>query len=306
MNHRASIIHLGIAFDQNYLSPFYALVTSILKHNGDGNIVIHAIATGVPANEMDAIKFFVESMGAKISFYSINESQVAGFVLNSNWTQAVYYRLLFPFLVSGFVSRLLYIDTDTLVLNDLSAFFNTNLGGYPVGAVYDNHVKKQPLIGIEEEGRYFNSGVLLIDLPKWKQQQISEKAFEYLEQYPERIQFVDQCALNAVLIGNWKQLPGKYNCMTSLIPEGMNRSERKRFINDKVILHFTLQRPWNYLCKHPYRQLYKYYLKQSPSIKKKLYTDFSYRKVPNFIKIQLLDWYMKSPLIQQIWRKLKF
>ena len=57
-----------------------------------------------------------------------------------------------------------YID-DTL--GDLD-----NIDNYVIGAIYDNYVKTQELIGITEEGQYFNSGVLLIDVKKWIEQNV--------------------------------------------------------------------------------------------------------------------------------------
>jgi lipopolysaccharide biosynthesis glycosyltransferase len=89
---------------------------------------------------------------------------------------------------------------------------------FPVAAVYDNYVKSQPLLGIFDEGEYFNSGMLLIDVEKWREQNISEKVMEYLLKYPERIKFVDQCGLNAVLNGNWMKLPARFNRIFTYLP----------------------------------------------------------------------------------------
>lgn len=295
-------IHLAIAFDQNYLSPFYALLMSILEHNRKNKIVVHAIITGVTDKAQQDIRTLIQQHNGDIHFYEIDQQFVSKFVLVSKWTAAVYYRLFFPFVISPDVKRLLYIDTDVLVVNDLSELYNQNIDPYPVGAVYDNYVKTAPQLGITEDGNYFNSGMLLMDIDKWKEQQISEKAMQFLADYPEKIQFVDQDALNAVLKNNWKKLDWKYNTMYSCIPQDIRKDQLDSFIKDKVVLHFTLQRPWNTLCRNRYRDLYHHYLQISPAENKQKYTDYNSSKIVPLLKLRALEFYFDHPGIQTLWR----
>lgn len=298
-------IHLAIAFDQNYLDPFYALITSIFFHNKNNKIYIHSIATGIPEEEKRAIAAYATKHKSEILFYSLDETLVSSFVLNSDWTPAVYYRLFFPLLIPDHISRLTYIDSDTLVINDLRAFEEVDLEGFPVGAVYDNYVKTAPQLGIYEEEKYFNSGVLVIDIAKWKEQLISEKAFAYLTEFPENIVFVDQDALNAVLKNNWKRLDYKYNLIYSVIPEALPRQAFKSFLADKIIIHFTLHRPWNMLCRNRFRYLYFKYLNLSPKGNKPKYADFSLDKLKKYVLIRLEEFYFDNASLRYVWRRIK-
>lgn len=298
-------VHVGIAFDQNYLSPFYALVTSMFLNNKKHSFVIHAIVSGVSIHDKEKIDKFVEDYGGKIFYYEIDEKIVSQFIVVSKWTSAVYYRLYFPSLVPERVERLLYLDTDTLVLGDIENLYKDDLEHYPVGAVYDNYVKSSPELGIDVEGEYFNSGVLLMDVKRWREQKISEQAFHFLTQFPEKIKYVDQDALNAVLKKNWKHLSSQYNTMYSTIPDGMSSKELRKFIQQVTILHFTLQRPWNLLCRNRYRQLYFDYLEKSPLKNYKKYTDFNWAKIPRLIKIRMQEYYFDYPVLQRLWRNIK-
>jgi len=297
-------IHLGIAFDNNYLSPFYALAASIFDYNRKNRIVIHAIATGLDDYVLNEIKTYVHQHNHEILFYTIDESMLSNIVLVNKWTHAVYYRLLFPQLVPADIGRLLYIDTDTLVLNDLRELYEHQLHYHPVGAVYDNYVINHPEIGIEGTGNYFNSGVLLMDLQAWKEQKISEKAFDFLNNFPEKIVYVDQDALNVVLKDNWKKMAFKYNLLFSYISQTLPLSEQKDFLKDKVILHFTLQRPWSCISKNRFRTLYHYYLKNSPAPEKRKYTDWSGSKIIPALRLRILEFYFDSPSLQKAWKKL--
>jgi lipopolysaccharide biosynthesis glycosyltransferase len=299
------LIHLAIAFDQNYLNPFFALLASIFEHHTKGEIKIHAIATGIDNETRNEIARFVVSCGGEIEYYSISSFSPNELITMSTWTSAVYYRLYFPLLVSACVGRILYIDTDTLVVNNLVELYNLPLAGYPVGAVYDNYVRTQPLLGITKEGEYFNSGVLLIDIEKWRNLRISEKTIEYLLAFPERIRYVDQCGLNAILINSWKKLDPKFNVLYSAIPEHISDKELTEFTRGKVILHFTLQRPWQMLCKNRYRALYFKYLKKSGLRKGKIIVDFSYGKIYDWLKIRIKEFYHDHLFIKKAWKVIK-
>lgn len=306
MNLNDRICHIAIAFDHHYLQPFYALITSLFVNNEPRSIHLHTITSGISITEKQDIELFVRKRHSQIIFYTVDEQLVNRFVLINKWTPAVYYRLFFPLLVPESLSRLLYVDTDTVIVGDIHTLFTEDLSGFPLGAVYDNYVKTQPLIGVEKEGEYFNSGVLLMDLKRWREQNITPRAIAYLHQYPERILFVDQCALNAVLQKNWKALPEKYNLIFSFIPEGLSRFDIPEFLHDKVIIHYTLHRPWSMLSKNRLAFLYHRYLKQSPiGGQVRRYTDFSWKKIPDFLRIKLLNLYFDLPFIPVLWRKLK-
>ncbi|MEX2231769.1 MAG: glycosyltransferase family 8 protein [Cyclobacteriaceae bacterium] len=297
-------IHIGTGFDKNYLNPFYSLMTSLIENHSSGQFEIHAITKGISADEKNEISSVIGKSGNRISFYDVDPSLVKQFILSSQWTSVVYYRLFFTMLISRPIQRLIYLDCDTVVINSLWPLYNINLDNHPVGAVYDNYVKTQPYLGIINEGEYFNSGVLVMDVEKWKQQEISEKAFGYLLEYPENILFVDQCALNAVLRNNWKKLNNRFNLMYSVLPEGVGKKALSEFLKDGVVVHFTLQRPWHMLCKNRLRQLYFYYLKRSGmnTAGGHDYTDFEIKKIPGWLKIRLQEFYFDSPYVQRIWR----
>lgn len=299
-------IHLAIAFDENYLYPFYALVCSILSNNYPPDVQFHVVAAGVSEQEKKRIESYISALGSAIRFYTIDEDLVSRFTLINQWSSAVYYRIFFPKIICPRIGRILYLDTDTLVINNLWELYGHDMDGYPLGAVYDNYVKTQPLLGIEIEGEYFNSGVLLIDVHLWNEQRISESAIKFLTQHPERIRYVDQCALNAVLFKNWKKLDNKFNLIYSAVPDGMSKKDVVAFCADKVVIHFTLQRPWSLVCRNRLSFLYHDYLKRSPAARRvKKYNDVSTRNVLRYLVIRLLHLYFDIPFLPNRWKKAK-
>lgn len=298
-------MHIAIAFDSNYLIPFYALITSIFHNNPNQQITLHCIIRDIPEAEKQKIIEYINGHKNTIHFYNVDEELIAKFVVRSQWTTAVYYKIFFPLIVPDTLERLLYLDTDTLVVNNLSTLYHTDFQHYPLVAVYDDYVKIQPDLGLYEEGRYFNSGVMLFNLKEWRKQKISEKALDILSNHPEKITYVDQDALNAVLIDNWLRIPEKFNLLYSYIPQDLPRSAFKDFLKDKVIIHFTLQRPWSLLCQNRFRYLYKKYLRLSPKQHTQVIQDFSFEKIIPFIRLRIVEFYMDTKWLKTAWQKIK-
>jgi lipopolysaccharide biosynthesis glycosyltransferase len=151
-------------------------------------------------------------------------------------------RLNIPEVLPAHIKRALYIDTDVLILRDITELLLADLQGAPLGAVLDDmewnrspgSKRTQDVPDVES---YFNAGVLLIDLAQWNQRGISERAYCFLEQNPAT-PFADQDALNVAFDGSWTMLDERWNFQRSrdfLVGEA-----------NPAIVHFiTWDKPWN-------------------------------------------------------------
>ena len=286
MEEKASI-HIAFAFDQNFLTPFYVLLTSFFHNNSDIETQFHIIATGLNEEEISKLESYIVSNNAKVRFYAIDATVLKDMVLpeKMHFSLATYYRLLFPALMSPDVKKLLYIDTDTIITGPIQSLFFTNIENYPVGATLDNKIEDRNDLGVKR-GEYFNAGVLLINISEWKKQQITEKALKFIEECPEKIQFVDQDALNYVLNKNWIAIDNKFNVTFYDIPENIKKNRLQNFLEDKAIIHFTTQnKPWYRTCRNRLRFLYFHYLNQSPQKGKVKYFDKSLSSFFVYFKI---------------------
>ena len=300
-------LHLAVAFDQNYITPFYVLITSIFQNSQGSPYHIHTIATGISDLEKDEISNFVRQHQSTISFYELDQAYVTDLVLPKDkyFTAAVYYRLLFPALVPTTVEKLLYLDTDIVVIGSLAELYHTDISGYPLGAVAEvNATKNRPDLGIHEVGTYFNSGVMLIDVAEWRQQQISEKAIRFLRDYPEKIVWADQDALNVVLMSNYVKLSSRFNIIPSFIPRFLPKNKYASFLKDKVIIHYTLKehKPWNIQSINPFRYLYYKYLRLSPRSHEKIFKNsrLTGKVIKSFLKVRLKEILLTIPGVSTI------
>lgn len=300
-------IHLGIAIDENYVTLFYVLLTSVFANNKNNKITVHIIATGVDENERNRMLDFMHKNNGEIFFYDFDNSQASDLYIKKHLTVACYYRLYLPALVPEKIEKLLYLDTDIVVIGDLLELYNTDLKGLPAAIVNYPESKPKPELNVHQPGDYFNSGLMLMNLSEWKKQNISEKAIEFVQQNPGVCKLSDQDGLNAVLVGNYLKLPLKYNVTLSDIPYNLGKRKHKEYLKDKVIIHYTRggHKPWKILGKNKFRYLYHYYLKQSPRKNEKKYSDFSFqpKTLFYFLKIRMEERIVDYPFAHKFYKK---
>jgi lipopolysaccharide biosynthesis glycosyltransferase len=223
---------------------------------------------------------------------------------------ATYYRLLIPELLPPTVDKVIYLDCDIVVRHSLDDLWNYPISGYGLGAVYQisnwsiDAIKR---LGYPVSFGYFNAGVLLIDLKYWRENNISQQLFEYLDEKKEVIVYHDQDALNGLMYEKCCTLPCKWNMLngffkkniltTSDIDNGEiinNYNDYKKQIliekDDPTIIHFAFKpKPWEAGCTHPYKKEYYKYLQ---------YTPWHSFKAPMAITV-----FLKNPKKEYTWLK---
>ena len=217
---------------------------------------------------LDRLEKFVRHKGSVIKFLEIPAELFDDVkVSKERFSQSNYYRLAIgKFIKNG---QVLYLDSDTLVLNNLEKLFQKNLGDNVVAAVPDP---------IDSSGSYFNSGVLLINTHQWNSLDVFEKTMELAVNTNN--QWVDQDCLNSVLRKRWLVLENEYNLQT-LHLEGINNHLTDH--QQPFIIHFTGSlKPWNFRSNSPYKKYYWQFLRQSVA---------RYMVPNNYSVIEKLKWY---------------
>lgn len=137
------------------------------------------------------------------------------------------------------VNLALYLDTDILILGDLREIFGFNLQGKILAACEDGtseifKSKNGNDISFVDKF-FFNSGVMLIDLEKYRKKNIEAKCLEISKNYTS-IKFHDQYILNIALLDECQNLPRKFNFRTGFFTQ--NSPE------EILIFHFAPKNPW--------------------------------------------------------------
>ena len=292
MNATNNSIHLAFSFDQNYIRPFFVLLTSIFASNQGEEFILHIVLTNASEAEKASITKFAQANNSHVNYYHIEISYVKSFApVNERYGLATFYRLLLPAMLSSEMKKFVYLDIDIVVVGKLRELFDTEMGSIPVAAVREPVDYARPDLGLLTAGEYFNAGVLLINLAAWQQQQVAEQAIHFLKEFPDKAIYLDQDALNAVLVHNWLPLDDKFNFTWRSIPY-IPKAELRKVIANKTIIHFnTAIKPWHRLSSSRLDYLYHEFFDLSPvremarfhpmAISRKIVTEYVVRIISN-------------------------
>lgn len=176
---------------------------------------------------------------------------------NFHFSKEMFYRILIPSILSEH-EKVIYLDCDTVVLGDISELYKTELEGNVIAAANDimhANAKGYVINSLKiDTSKYVNSGVLVIDCNKFKEQNIKERFFEELA-VRTSLKYPDQDLINIVCGGNIKYLSHKWNhiwhyhVIKSDPTLNLSDEEMLQYNEDAKdigILHFTSAvKPWN-------------------------------------------------------------
>ncbi|WP_259666296.1 glycosyltransferase family 8 protein [Rhizobium lentis] len=235
------------AVDEAYAVPLATALRSVAENNQSAwPLDIHVIHQGIDEETKRLVFESLPARSAVIQWHPIATlSFASGFSTRPGVSKMTFARILLPQFLPQTCSRALYLDGDILVLGALENLWNIDLGEAVIGAVpdywLDNVVKNGPgATGGARVKRYFNAGILLIDLAKWRNERISERSLDYLDRFPTT-EYSDQDALNVACDGKWKILDRAWNFQF----EPTQAIARIALEQKVAIVHFvTNVKPW--------------------------------------------------------------
>lgn len=153
-----------------------------------------------------------------------------------------YFRFLLPDLLSQ-VERVLYLDIDVLVCGNLSEFYRLDLGQSCLAGVPERDIsvffpEHPPTLGVPVED-YINAGILLLDLEKMRQRDLSRQLIAFAVANAPRLRFGDQDIINIYFKEELVRVDTRYNYTNYLMRyEG-------RSVDDVAVLHYNGPvKPW--------------------------------------------------------------
>lgn len=263
-------IKLLVTLDDNYVPPLQVLLTSLHTSNPGERFTLYLMHSNLSAEALTEVEALCELYGIGLRPVAVGSGLFENAPVTKQYPQEMYYRLLTPQLLPGDVHRVLYLDPDTLVINPLRPLWETDLGGCIYAAA--SHKGKTELVaGINQvrlgtESKYFNSGVLLIDLDAARREVVPEEIFAYVEHHGRELVLPDQDVLNA-LYGErtlelndavWNYDARNFN--TYLLRSG-GECDLDWVLSHTSILHFCgKSKPWQPGYLHRFGVLYKHYI----------------------------------------------
>ncbi|MES2426942.1 MAG: glycosyltransferase family 8 protein [Bacteroidota bacterium] len=217
-------ISIVVASDNFYVILVAALLKSIeLNHKTDEHIDFYIIDDGISNKNRKRIEEVADSKLITIKWVMSKDvipTDVQVPIDNSGFPLTVYLRLFCPLIVDKGVDKIIYMDVDIIVKDDISNLWNINLGDYTIAAVQDvaktvdcewAGIPNYKALGIPAGSKYFNAGVSVINVNKWRDGNIGNKVIEALHLHKKHVILGDQYGLNVVFANKWLELDPKWN-----------------------------------------------------------------------------------------------
>ena len=258
------------ATDENYVKYVSVALVSLLENNKDLSFRVNYLIDKISDVDRSRLECLADKYGCEIKFFSI-ASEIFNFsVTKYHFRQSVYFRLLMADLLG--IEKALYLDADVVINGSIKELLSVDVNDSMLAAVPNPGFSRHENLGMSSKADYFNAGVMLVNLEKWRSYCISKKSIDYMKRNAVNIEFADQDVLNALVDGNWVKLHLKYNQQAVIfddefenLPKIFHDNELNEAKINPVIIHYSgSSKPWLLENSHPYKKLYWKYLKLTP------------------------------------------
>lgn len=196
-------MNILISVDDKYLEIAKVMLFSI-KSNVKEKISVYALYQGA-SKAFESFEQFVNSLGG-VEVYKLDvpEDFAQGYKVNLHYSIAMYFRIFAHVLVPENIDRILYLDADIIVNKDIKEFYDSDFGDKYMIVNEDKNAETEGVskhkeeLGISQKHKYFNSGVLLMNLKKMREDITQEYLTSTIEDLQDVLWYPDQDVLNKV------------------------------------------------------------------------------------------------------------
>jgi lipopolysaccharide biosynthesis glycosyltransferase len=287
------------ASDDNYVMPLAVTLYSAATNLNPGNhLHVLLMDGGISEQSWNGLKETLLDLPITVHVLRPDKREIADLGISHHITHTAYFRLLAARLLPESIDKVIYLDSDVLVKGDLTELWNQDVGdNYCLAAVdiscpfinaYEaqkelGSLKKSlpylnvitPIgnwreLGLKGSDPYFNSGVMVLNIARWREEKIDQKLLACLRDNPAFVWCWDQYALNVVFSGQWGKLPAKWNqgAHTFEYPDEsfgpIDAAEFAEMRDRPAVVHFTTEfKPWKFRPFHPDREAFYEQLDQT-------------------------------------------
>lgn len=257
--------HFGFGVDANYVKYAGVLMTNLVLLHPDRELCFHLACDGIDDADRQKVNEFMEHYpNASVLIYDVRHELDSLKPIRKDAPQrlhrSVLLRVLLPEYVPQEVKRLVYMDVDVICRHSLDEFFSIDLQDKAVAAVKDTKsVQNAAALGLSSN-KYFFAGMMVIAAACWRKKKMTARIISYYQQHSDRLRFLEQDALNAVINGDFVELDKRYNFLIEV-----NNPLMCNYPASAVILHCVNEaKAWTKGCLPEIRELYWQYVRRSP------------------------------------------
>lgn len=272
---------MNVAYSCNdyYIPQTGISMISLFENNKDvDEICVFLISKNVSEDNVNKLRIIAESYQRE--FKEVRFDDIAYDLKLSNTGRhiaTIYTKVFFP-RIKG-IDKMIYLDSDTVVVGSLKGLWEDELDGVYMGVVETLPTKFYKELGLPKGDRFFNDGMAICNVAYCREHNLIRKILKLVEDYNGNPPTLSEGALNKVCYGKVKYISLKYNLMAGLLYMcnldasymshllHYSEEELRQSCEYPIVIHYLTafySRPWYKNCSHPYKDKYLEYKALSP------------------------------------------
>lgn len=255
-------IHVAAACDETYAMPLAAMLSSISTNLSQGRgVTVSVLGSRIATETKKKVEQFIVSERMEVSWLTVDHDRLRWLrgTLRSYDTVSIesYYRLLLPEFLPRQLDKVIYLDCDLVVNHNLGELWDQDVGDSYLLAVPEFARKSRYVsskagirlhkdLGLPARLKFFNAGVMVINLRKWRKEHLTRRALTYLREARHDLRWHDQEGLNVVVAADWRELDPRWNVTMHLFQKKSDGGDHKAYLRDPFIVHYNSAiKPWH-------------------------------------------------------------
>jgi lipopolysaccharide biosynthesis glycosyltransferase len=268
---RGELIQVLFCCNPAYYQHLSVTLVSMLENNTKSRFAVHLILS---ARDQTLEEKLWRSLRAyrnfSLAIHHFPLTEYSHFFVDNHVTIDAYLRIFAADILDRKIEKILYLDCDLVVLGDLRDLWSTDVNGYALAAVPDPFgAGDRTFLGIPPGRPYVNTGVMLLNLMRWRTEHLSQQLVRFIEAHGSSLWYWDQDAINAVLHDSILALDYRWNVQAQMF-----KSKPKRFLDlgvaicearrQPAIIHYSsAEKPWLFRAIVKKKLLYFDYLEKT-------------------------------------------
>jgi len=258
-----------VTLDQNYVQQLKVLITSVYINNPGEIVNLYVIHSKIPEYILKGLSEDLIKLKYNLYPIRVSEENFVNAPITNRYPVEMYYRLLAYKWLPNNIDKILYLDPDILVINPIDGLWNLDISDFLFAAAshtgkteVSNNVNRIRL-GIDTD--YYNSGVLLMNLKKCREEIVEEDIYEAVSKHADGLFLPDQDVLNILYCDKIKEIDDviwNYDARnySNYMLRSVGEANMDWVLKNTSILHFCgREKPWKKNYQRRFGILYKHY-----------------------------------------------
>ncbi len=247
-------MNILVTLNSGYVSPLCTMLKSIAYSDTQSKIDLYIIHSSLTLKDFQKINAVTINTDITLHPIKVDDTLFDGAPTCKRISKETYYRIFASELLPKNLDRILYIDPDTVILNSLDDFYETDFdGNVIIGAKHFDgamDIWNRKRLFMKKSERYINAGIMLFNLKLMRKIFSKEKVFEIINKKKHILFLADQDVINIMydgLIGLFDEnvINLDERCFARLADKMSFEKAIKYVEKNTVIIHYNGKyKPW--------------------------------------------------------------